>query len=132
MHYVHGIKQFRENELSIQKSVLKRLRVEHCSALGSFCSDGEALSLYFKTPKFYPSTAERRSSISLLQDAEVLPLYCGKAKLYLSTARRRSSTPLLWDGEALPLLAANSRSSTPPLRDSEALPPYSRTVTLLH
>ena len=28
--YVHGIKQFRENELSIQKSVFKRLRVEHC------------------------------------------------------------------------------------------------------
>ena len=82
------------------------------SALGSFCSDGEALSLYFKTPKFYPSTAGRRSSISLLQDAEVLPLYCGTAKLYLSTAK--------------------SRSSTPPLRDSEALPPYSRTVTLLH
>ena len=29
--YVHGIKKFRENELSIQKSVFKRLRVEHCS-----------------------------------------------------------------------------------------------------
>ena len=29
--YVHGIKQFRENELSIQKSVFKRLSVEHCS-----------------------------------------------------------------------------------------------------
>ena len=28
--YVHEIKQFRENELSIQKSVFKRLRVEHC------------------------------------------------------------------------------------------------------
>ena len=29
--YVHGTKQFRENELSIQKSVFKRLRVEHCT-----------------------------------------------------------------------------------------------------
>ena len=28
--YVHGTKKFRENELSIQKSVFKRLRVEHC------------------------------------------------------------------------------------------------------
>ena len=31
--YVHGIKQFRENELSIQKSVFKRLRVEHCNSV---------------------------------------------------------------------------------------------------
>ena len=28
--YVHEIKLFRENELSIQKIVFKRLRVEHC------------------------------------------------------------------------------------------------------
>ena len=33
--YVHGIKQFRENELSIQKSVFKRLRVEHCISSNS-------------------------------------------------------------------------------------------------
>ena len=68
------------------------------SALGSFCSDGEALSLYFKTPKFYPSTAGRRSSITLLQDAEVL---CGTAKFYPSTAGRRSSTSLLRKAEVL-------------------------------
>ena len=30
-YYVHGITEFGENELSVQKSVFKRLRVEHCS-----------------------------------------------------------------------------------------------------
>ena len=29
--YVHGITEFGENEPSVQKSVFKRLRVEHCS-----------------------------------------------------------------------------------------------------
>ena len=28
--YVHGITKFGENEPSVQKSVFKRLRVEHC------------------------------------------------------------------------------------------------------
>ena len=28
--YVHGITEFGENEPSVQKSVFKRLRVEHC------------------------------------------------------------------------------------------------------
>ena len=34
--YVHGITEFRENELSIQKSVFKRLRVEHCTIIAFF------------------------------------------------------------------------------------------------
>ena len=29
--YVHGITEFGENEPSVQKSVFKRLRVEHCT-----------------------------------------------------------------------------------------------------
>ena len=31
--YVHGITEFGENEPSVQKSVFKRLRVEHCTVL---------------------------------------------------------------------------------------------------
>ena len=35
--YVHRITEFGENEPSVQKSVFKRLRVEHCSNLMEFC-----------------------------------------------------------------------------------------------
>ena len=45
----------------------------------------EILPHYSGMPKFYPSTAERRSFTSLLQDTEILPPHCETVKLYLST-----------------------------------------------
>ena len=69
--YVHGIKQFRENELSIQKSVFKRLRVEHCTrSTSALAIDHEKLQIQTTSTGRPTSeaTIKKRAKVSKTED----------------------------------------------------------------